>query len=153
MNIRIRRANTEDLETMLAWRGHSSAMREAIAYEFGEIPTGLRTIFLAFADIQLVGTVQMLLEHEDADLIRDAAHLQALEVHHDFQRRGIASRLNKTLMAEAKRLGCSKVTLMVEPENAAARALYTKLGFRVFKTSTFVWDSQVLPVLCMERSI
>ena len=153
MDITIRQASADDLESMLAWRGHSPAMRDGLTQAFAQILVRSRVIFLACSGTQLVGTVQMALEHDDPDLIRDAVYLQSLEVHQDFLRYGIASRLNQTLIAQAKQEGYARVTLMVEPENVAALALYAKLGFRVFKASEYIWDGQVLPVLCMELEL
>ena len=149
MTITIRQANSYDLEPMLAWRGHSKAVCEAITREFARISAQTGVIFLAFSGTQLVGTVQMVFDHDDPDLIRNAVYLQGLEVHQDFQHCGIATRLNETLIAQAKFAGCLRVTLMVETENLPALALYTKLGFQGFKESIFVWDGQHLPVLCM----
>lgn len=56
---------------------------------------------------------------------------EPVATHPDFQRRG----LGKAVMAEGfrrmKAAGMRRATLGFDPDNVAARALYTSLGFRV----------------------
>jgi ribosomal protein S18 acetylase RimI-like enzyme len=158
MQVRIRQASLKDLGTMLEWRGHSEFMREAIRYEFGSIARGETVVFLAFAEtelagIELVGTVQLLRGHDDPDLMRDAAYLQGLEVRESFRRQGIAGRLVERLEDQARLDGRGRVTVMIEPDNVASLAFFTKLGYQVFKHSSFVWDGRELPVLCLKKLI
>lgn len=90
---------------------------------------------------QLIGTVQFVPRHEDPDLADGAstAYLQALEVREDMRRRGLGSRLIRSVEPTAASRGFSRVTLMVEPDNAPALSPYEKMGFRVFKRSTDLW--------------
>ena len=46
------------------------------------------------------------------------------------QRHGIAARLLGALFAQGKRLGCREAWVATEPDNPAARALYTSVGGR-----------------------
>lgn len=149
MSITIRQATAQDLEPMLLWRGDSNAMKKALTREFARMMRGQSQIFLAFSEIQQVGTVQMVFEHEDPDLVHNAVYLQALEVHQDFRNSGIATILCQTLMDRARLAGRSKVTVMVEPNNSPALGFFHKLGFEVFKESRFIWDSEYYPTLCM----
>jgi ribosomal protein S18 acetylase RimI-like enzyme len=158
MQVRIRQASLKDLGAMLEWRGHSEFIREAIRYEFGSIARGETVVFLAFAEtelagIELVGTVQLVRGHDDPDLMRDAAYLQGLEVRETFRRQGIAGRLIKRLEDQARLDGRGRVTVMIEPDNDASLAFFGNLGYRVFKRSSFVWDGQELPVVCLEKFI
>jgi ribosomal protein S18 acetylase RimI-like enzyme len=162
MRLRIRQATLKDLGTMLEWRGHSEFMREAIRYEFGSIARGETVVFLAFATnlsetklarAELVGTVQLVRGHDDPDLMRDGAYLQGLEVRESFRRRGIAGRLIERLEDQARLDGRGRVTVMIEPDNVASLALFGNLGYQVFKHSSFVWDGQKLPVVCLEKFI
>ena len=153
MEITIRHANLDDLEPMLSWRGNTPAMRSALEQEFARHARGESIMFVAFADEQMVGTVQLVRHHADPELARNAAYLQALEVHHAFRRLGIGQKLFRAFERQARLEGASRIALMVEPENAQAIALYTKLGFQTFKESTDTWDGQTYPVLCLEKSL
>jgi ribosomal protein S18 acetylase RimI-like enzyme len=161
MRLRIRQATLKDLGAMLKWRGHSEFLRETITYEFGSIARGETVVFLAFAgsdltatelaEPELVGTVQLVRGHDDPDLMRDAAYLQGLEVRENFRRRGIARRLIARLENRALLDGRGRVTVMIEPDNDASLAFFGNLGYQVFKHSSFVWDGQELPVVCLEK--
>ena len=48
-----------------------------------------------------------------------------------FRRRGYASQVLELLAAEASRAGANRLGLHVLSDNAAARALYTKVGYQV----------------------
>jgi ribosomal protein S18 acetylase RimI-like enzyme len=152
MNYTIRPATTQDLEPMLEWRGQSEAMRTALSAEFAEEK---RTVLIAFdPDGQQVGTVQLARVHRDLDLVNaQSAYLQSLEVRDGHRGRGVGTALIGALESHAKSLGFFRVTLMVEPDNAPALALYTKLGFRAFKEATDVWDGRTYPVVCLEKRL
>lgn len=55
--------------------------------------------------------------------------INALEVHSDFYRRGIASSLVLALEEEVRERGMSQLALGVETQNLPARKLYEKLGY------------------------
>jgi ribosomal protein S18 acetylase RimI-like enzyme len=56
--------------------------------------------------------------------------INRLAVHPDFRGQGLADRL----MAEVERrlvaIGCDKVNLLIEPDNASVQAYYARLGYR-----------------------
>jgi len=52
-----------------------------------------------------------------------------IAVHPDLRRRGLARVLLKAVTAEARAVGCRRVTLEVRSRNAGARSLYEGLGF------------------------
>jgi len=60
-------------------------------------------------------------------LIEDELHIANVAVHPEFRRRGIAERLILTVLAEDPRIRWAG--LEVRRGNAAARAMYRKLGF------------------------
>ena len=153
MRLRIRQARLKDLGAMLEWRGHSEFMREAIRYEFNSIARDETVVFLALAGSEFVGTVQLVRGHDDPDLLCDAAYLQGLEVRKTFRRQGIAGLLIERLEDQARLDGRSRVTVMVEPDNDASLAFFGNLGYQVFKHSSFLWDGESLPVVCLEKSI
>ncbi|MDJ0714565.1 MAG: GNAT family N-acetyltransferase [Prochloraceae cyanobacterium] len=47
-----------------------------------------------------------------------------------YQRQGIAKKMLKALLARGKTLGCQEAWVATEPDNHAARALYTSVGGR-----------------------
>ncbi len=144
-----------DVEPFVAWRGGDS-YKDAIARkEIEEHFAGKRVLFVAELDGELAGTVQFVPRHEDPDLGDGAstAYLQALEVREDMRRRGLGSRLIRTVESTAVSRGFSRLTLMVEPDNAPALSLYEKMGFRVFKRSSELWRGRQLPTLCMAKDL
>jgi ribosomal protein S18 acetylase RimI-like enzyme len=59
----------------------------------------------------------------------DWAGLTAIEVHPGYRRRGLAGAVTAALAGAAARHGASQLYLQVEDANAAARALYQRVGF------------------------
>ena len=57
------------------------------------------------------------------------AGLTAIEVDPRYRRQGLASAVSAALAAQARRRGATRLYLQVTDENAAARALYRRLGF------------------------
>ena len=60
----------------------------------------------------------------------DSADVLRIGVAPDCQRQGIAQRLLQAIVARLKRQAVERVLLEVREDNAAARALYDKLGFK-----------------------
>ena len=153
MKLEIRCATPQDLEPMLEWRGGSEAMKTALAAEFAAQPLGERTILIAFDALQnQIGTVQLVRNYHDPDLSNvTSVYLQGLDVRDTYRGRGVGTALIRALESHAKSLGFSRVTLMVDLDNAPALALYKKLGFQWFKQTFDVWDGQTYPVDCFEK--
>jgi ribosomal protein S18 acetylase RimI-like enzyme len=151
----IRLANWADLELMLTWRGSTIAMHNAITEDFLNLPLGKCQIFLAFSNKnELIGTVQLKRDHPNPDFCDEtSAYIQALEVRHEFLRRGIASTIMNFLERHAKQQGIDRLTLMVEPDNAPAVDLYQKLGFHGFKNSFWEWEGKEIPTICLEKHL
>ncbi|MCS7254193.1 MAG: ribosomal protein S18-alanine N-acetyltransferase [Armatimonadota bacterium] len=59
------------------------------------------------------------------------AHITTIAVHPDFRRKGIGSRLMRTLLEEALRRGAKWAVLEVRQSNKAAQQLYKKWGFKL----------------------
>jgi aminoglycoside 6'-N-acetyltransferase I len=57
-----------------------------------------------------------------------------------YTRRGMATEVTKALIAEGRRRGCEGAWLATEPQNAAARSLYVKLGGEEQVLHGFAWD-------------
>jgi ribosomal-protein-alanine N-acetyltransferase len=64
-------------------------------------------------------------------IIFDELHINTLAVAPEFRRRGYATALLQSVMAEAEREGAVKATLEVRASNTAALGLYERLGFRI----------------------
>jgi ribosomal-protein-alanine N-acetyltransferase len=64
-------------------------------------------------------------------IIFDELHINTLAVAPGFRRRGHATALLRAVLAEAEEAGAGKATLEVRASNAAALALYERLGFRI----------------------
>lgn len=67
------------------------------------------------------------------------AHLCQLAVHPDAQSSGIGRALLVEAAARARKNGSARMTLTVASSNAAASALYERLGFRETARFTFAW--------------
>ena len=81
------------------------------------------------------------------------AHISDLYVEESCRRAGIATALVEDALALARARGLECVTLEVETDNAGARRLYEKLGFRgeslrsplaFFKYGTWAWNKDIL---------
>ena len=65
-----------------------------------------------------------------ASQLRDCPHLSALLVHPDSRSRGIGTRVMEAVETLAFQRGYRRIGLNVDIENARARALYTRRGYR-----------------------
>ena len=81
------------------------------------------------------------------------AHISDLYVEESCRRAGIATKLVEDALGLARARGLECVTLEVETDNAGARRLYEKLGFRgeslrsplaFFKYGTWAWNKDIL---------
>ncbi len=151
--LNIRLAMQPDLELMLQWRGYSEAMQNAIRRIWTELEQGKNQIFLAFApDNQLIGTVTLYFQHTDPDLANtSSAYVEALEVHQEYRKQGIAQALMRKLEQYAVQEGFTRLTLMVEPDNTPAVQFYQKMGWQTFKNSTFTWNNKEHITYCLEK--
>ena len=67
-------------------------------------------------------------------VVFDELHINTLAVAPDERRKGVATLLLEHVLAEGSKEGARKATLEVRASNAAALALYERLGFRVTAT-------------------
>ena len=80
-------------------------------------------IWVARANGLLAG--YMLLQH-----VGEEMELHTLATKPELRRSGVARALLTHMIAEARRLGSTRIFLQVRPSNAPARALYDAFGFR-----------------------
>lgn len=151
----IRTLSVSDLPAFFAWRGGDDYKDQLLASHFEQHQARERTIFVAVDGDRLTGTVQFVARHSDPDLGDGTrtGYLEALEVMPESRRAGLGARLSAAVEAEAGRRGCARLTLMVEPENLPAVQLYLKLGYTVFKESTWEWRGQPRRALCMSKPV
>ena len=153
----IRPLTPKDVLEFKAWRNpeQDSDLEYLLEVEIEEHYSGKRTLFVAELDGRLVGTLQLVYKHPDPAMADGckSAYLQALEVHPNFRRRGLATFLLDRLEAEARRKRFSRLTLMVEPDNEAALKLYSKRGYKRFKQGQDSWQGQPYMALCLEKSL
>ena len=62
-------------------------------------------------------------------LVVDQAHINNLAVRPELRGRGLGTRLLEAIVAEARHLGATSLTLEVRRSNVAAQRLYAKAGF------------------------
>lgn len=83
---------------------------------------GERCYLVARRERELVGYAGMM-------YVLDEAHVTNVAVSGDERRGGVGSRLLVELLHDARRRGCTGVTLEVRVSNTAAQALYARAGF------------------------
>ena len=121
--VRVRRAGPQDAAALLACvaqgeRGRPSGA--ALVEATGPAPHWLA---MAAGSMGAVGVLQ-------ARVVADEAEVVDLWVQPSWRRAGVGRALLGYLLAEAPALGVRAVWLEVARGNAAARALYTRFGFR-----------------------
>jgi ribosomal protein S18 acetylase RimI-like enzyme len=68
-------------------------------------------------------------------------YLDELGVHEDWRRRGIGLALGRSVLTEARAMGCETIWLATEDDNDPARALYARLGGRAQSgVVVYSWD-------------
>ncbi|MCL5946415.1 MAG: GNAT family N-acetyltransferase [Chloroflexi bacterium] len=104
--------------------------RIAPLFESAEVSGGFTLV--AIQDGQTIGHLELSLEHGEDQL---SGFITGLEVHHRIRRRGVGRGLVETAMSILARQGIQ--SLQVFPEDHAAAAFYTALGFT---PSELCWD-------------
>jgi GNAT superfamily N-acetyltransferase len=89
---------------------------------------GVGRIFCARQGSTVLGMVSLLLTVSTAEGGR-AAWLEDMVVLPDHRGHGLGERLLRHALAEARALGCSRITLLTDATNAAAMRFYERAGF------------------------
>jgi ribosomal protein S18 acetylase RimI-like enzyme len=95
-------------------------------------------LIVAVIEQQVVGQVAACL-HQHVDQA-PALYIDNLGVAPAFQRRGIARRLVDEMLDWGASSGCRQAWLVTEPDNVAARALYTARGARAEPIVMFSYE-------------
>jgi RimJ/RimL family protein N-acetyltransferase len=86
-----------------------------------------RASYVAVDGDRVVGSLSV--DREEHPVTRHVASI-GMMVAPSWRRRGVGSALMEAAIAWGRRAGVEKLELAVYPDNDAARALYTKFGFR-----------------------
>lgn len=86
--------------------------------------------YVAEEDHAVVGFCVMTMRNKSNMVEMRTAYLDDMVVDSNYQRKGIAKKLFKTVEAEAKRLGAKRLDLMVWEFNKIAIELYKSLGMK-----------------------
>ena len=153
--ISIRKLNPEDTQQFFLWRDADIYTYNMLRREVIEHEEGKRVIFIAFINLNIVGTVQFVPKHYDIDLAdgNSTAYLQSLLVDKNYRRKGIGNLLIKAVESEALKRNFQRLTIMVESDNFPALNLYNKMGFDFFKNSNNMWRGKEYHVQCLDKSL
>jgi ribosomal protein S18 acetylase RimI-like enzyme len=153
--ILIRKLNAEDIQQFFLWRDANIYIHNVLRREVIEHEQGKRVILIALIDSKIVGSVQFVAKHYDAELAdgSSTAYLQSLLVDKNYRRQGIGSQLVKAVEFEAIACNFGRLTIMVESDNFAALKLYQKMGFSFFKNSNNMWRGKEYCVSCLEKNV
>ena len=98
-----------------------------LAYD-GDEPVGLALCFLGFSSFQA----------------KPLLNVHDIAVSPPFRGRGVGRGLLEAAAAEARRLGCCKLTLEVRADNYRAKELYQRVGFRPSEpVETLFWSMSI----------
>ena len=120
--LRLRAMRDSDLVQIRAIEGASHPLPWSVAY-FRRLLHRRYACFTLAAGERIAGYGVMRVH-------RGTAHIMNVTVTRAFRRQGLATRLVKHLLLEARRLGAQRAVLEVRPSNLAAIRLYRTLGFR-----------------------
>ena len=87
------------------------------------------------------------------NVVLDEGYVTNVAVHPGHRRRGIAQKLVERLIGQAEEMSLAFLTLEVRKGNEAARALYAKLGFKVWGTRPGYYQKPVEDALLMTKEI
>ncbi|MDB5467044.1 MAG: acetyltransferase, family [Phenylobacterium sp.] len=127
--VTIRPCREDDLPGM-EWFGRFADHRQIIRDAFDLQQAGLAVMLLAEANHHPVGQAWLDLRPRPAAV---GPMVWAVRVLEPLQGLGIGARLMAGIEAAARQRGHAAVELGVDRDNAAARAFYERLGWRVFR--------------------
>ena len=116
-------------------------------------PSATQLVACRGATADLIATCAVAAREPSGSALPRRAHISDLYVEESCRRAGVATALVADALALARARGLECVTLEVEADNAGARRLYEKLGFRgeslrsplaFFKYGTWAWNKDIL---------
>jgi len=125
----VRRAELADVDEILRVDGEAQESPHWVRERYVEILQGddatwwpRRALFVAEVDGRVAGFVAVAVVMEEAEL-------ESIVVGAEHRRQGVGMALSVAMRGWAREQGAERVQLEVRVRNAAARALYTRLGF------------------------
>lgn len=96
-----------------------------------EIETGNRIVFIYKINDEFIGEGALVLDTGDSDytIPEKRVYVSRMIVKKEYQNRGIGSEILTFLIAKAKEMGFSEMTIGVDKDNVNALHLYRKFGF------------------------
>jgi ribosomal protein S18 acetylase RimI-like enzyme len=139
-DISIRPLEARDLDG-LEWDGQFRHYRRVFRANYDDMLRGQRMLWVAEASGQLVGQVFVQLLSADPDFADGArrAYLYAFRVRPNWQGHGIGTRLMERAEEDLAQRGFRVAVIAAGRENPRARALYERLGYRVFADDPGEW--------------
>lgn len=137
----IRRATRQDLDG-LEWEGQYSHYRRVFRANFDDMQRGQRMLWVAEAGGKLVGQVFVQLLSADSNYADGArrAYLYAFRVRPEWQGFGLGTRIMERAEADLIDRGFRVAVIAAGRDNPRARALYERLGYRVFADDPGEWS-------------
>jgi ribosomal protein S18 acetylase RimI-like enzyme len=108
----------------------------------GLIKHGGARVFLAYEGDEPLG-VAICLVGFSSFRARPLVNIHDIAVSPSARGKGIGRRLLAAVEADARSLGCCKVTLEVRSDNARAMGLYRSVGFQSSEPETFFWTQKL----------
>lgn len=93
-------------------------------------------IYCAREGSVVLGMVSLLFTVSTAEGGR-SAWLEDMVVHPDHRNRGVGERLIQYALQDGQKLGCTRVTLLTDGVNTAARRFYERMGFQLSEMVTY----------------
>ena len=105
---------------------------DMIAENTRDIENGVIDIFALFDDKKIVGEVRAKYVSDDERFAEKGkrAYLYAFRIHENYQGKGLGSYLLENVLERLTENGYSEFTVGVEDDNARARYMYEKNGFK-----------------------
>ena len=105
---------------------------EMIAENTRDIENGVIDIFALFDGKKIIGEVRAKYVSDDERFAEKGkrAYLYAFRIHENYQGKGLGSYLLENVLTMLKENGYSEFTVGVEDDNARARYMYEKNGFK-----------------------
>ena len=116
-------------------------------------PSATQLVACRGVSTDVIATCAVAAREPSGSALPRRAHISDLYVEESCRRAGVATKLVEDALALARARGLECVTLEVETDNAGARRLYEKLGFRgeslrsplaFFKYGTWAWNKDIL---------
>jgi ribosomal protein S18 acetylase RimI-like enzyme len=108
----------------------------------GLVKHGGARVFLAYDNDQPVGVAICLLGFSSFRA-RPLLNIHDIAVMPETRGQGIGRQLLTAVEADARSLGCCKVTLEVRSDNVRAMRLYKSVGFQPSEPETFFWSQKL----------